>query len=236
MKTEPTSHIQPNNWAEMLDGIRIFRKSHIAPVDIVGCERLADSEVPRVFRYQILVSLQLSSQTKDEVTAAAVSNLKTNNVLNVESIATIDPVLLDKLISKVGFHNKKVVYLQQTAQILIDRHNSDVPSNLFELLALPGIGPKMAHLILQCAWGQTSGIGVDTHVHRISNRLGWVHSRTAEGTRKELEEWLPKSHWREINALLVGFGQTQCSPLRPNCDGCVLSKLCPKIMDSPKRR
>jgi endonuclease-3 len=96
-------------------------------------------------------------------------------------------------------------------------------------MALPGIGPKMAHLTMQCAWHKTVGIGVDTHVHRISNRLGWVKTKNPEETRKDLEDWLPPSHWREINALLVGFGQICCLPVKPSCTTCPVKDSCQKV-------
>ena len=114
---------------------------------------------------------------------------------------------------------------------MVDKYEGDIPKTLEELCALPGVGPKMAHLAMQCAWGETVGIGVDVHVHRISNRLRWVNTskKTPEHTRVELESWLPESYWRPINQLLVGFGQTICTPLRPRCDECTLSQLelCP---------
>lgn len=122
-------------------------------------------------------------------------------------------------------------YLKQTAKILLEKYDGDIPSNLEELCALPGVGPKMAHLALQCAWKINSGIGVDTHVHRISQRLGWVKydlKKTPEQTRMELEEWLPREYWAPINPLLVGFGQTLCLPIGPKCDDCPARHLCPK--------
>lgn len=123
----------------------------------------------------------------------------------------------------------KAKYLQQTARILVDRYGGDIPASIEELIALPGVGPKMAHICMQAAWNVTSGIGVDTHVHRIANRLRWTRQPTAnpEQTRVALEQWLPAELWSTINTLLVGFGQTVCTPLRPKCDQCEYAAECP---------
>ena len=221
----------PLNWEETFQKIKLFRLDHEAPVDTVGCERLADSPYPQIFRYEILTSLQLSSQTKDPVTAQAIANLKADpdGGLTIDNVLNMPIERLNQHICKVGFHTRKTTYLRETAKILKEKYQGDIPSTLEALLDLPGIGPKMAHLVMQCAWNETVGIGVDTHVHRISNRLGWVKTNLPEKTRIDLEDWLPKQHWREINALLVGFGQVHCKPINPECPTCPVAHLCPKI-------
>ncbi|KAL2912053.1 alpha,alpha-trehalase nth1 [Polyrhizophydium stewartii] len=224
---------QPPHWREVLDGIRAMRAQRRAPVDDMGCSQVADRAAePHVFRYQTLVALQLSSQTKDPVTAAAVASLRSHKPggLTIDSVLAMTDAELDAHICKVGFHNRKTVYLKQTAQILKDRFGGDIPRTVDDLMALPGVGPKMAHLTMQAAWGVTEGIGVDTHVHRISHRLGWTKRlATPEHTRKELEDWLPRPLWAEINHLLVGFGQTVCVPIGPRCGECAVAALCPKV-------
>jgi len=107
------------------------------------------------------------------------------------------------------------------------KYGGDIPRNVKELCMLPGVGPKMAYLCMQTAWGKSVGIGVDVHVHRISNRLGWVKTKDPEKTRKTLESWLPKEHWAEINPLFVGLGQTICRARKPLCNECKLKDLCP---------
>ncbi|KAI8927602.1 DNA glycosylase [Entophlyctis helioformis] len=223
---------QPAEWLKVYSGIKAYRASTYAPVDDMGCERIADHDPsdPRLFRYQTLTALQLSSQTKDPVTAEAMANLKAHQPggLTIDSVLAMDDKTLDGHISKVGFHNRKT--MQQTAQVLKDQYGSDIPSTVEGLMSLPGIGPKMAYLAMQVAWKTSVGIGVDTHVHRISNRLGWVKkTKTPEHTRKELEEWLPREYWGEINHLLVGYGQTVCKPIGPMCSVCPVSHLCPKL-------
>ena len=134
----------------------------------------------------------------------------------------------------MGFYTRKASNLKKVAKICLSKYNGDIPSSLEELLLLPGIGPKMAHLVMNVAWENVQGICVDTHVHRISNRLEWVSrpgtkqkTRTPEETRESLQLWLPKEEWVPINPLLVGFGQTICTPLRPRCAICTVSDLCP---------
>lgn len=117
-------------------------------------------------------------------------------------------------------HNR---YIKKAAVILRDEYDSDIPDTVAGLVSLPGVGPKMAHLCMSAAWNSTQGIGVDVHVHRITNLWGWNGSnptRTPEGTRAALESWLPKDRWREINGLLVGLGQTVCLPVGRRCGDC----------------
>ena len=104
-----------------------------------------------------------------------------------------------------------------------------------DLVKLPGIGPKMGYLALSCAWGKNDGIGVDVHVHRICQRLRFTKKpKNPEATRAQLESWLPKDKWQEINKLLVGFGQQICSAKAPNCSNCLNAPICPKDFSGEK--
>ncbi|XP_066903113.1 endonuclease III-like protein 1 [Halyomorpha halys] len=220
---------EPANWSLVLDNIREMRKDMDAPVDTMGCDVNYDLNLtPEVRRYHVLVSLMLSSQTKDEVNFAAMQRLRDHG-LTVDSILDMDDVTLGKLIYPVGFWKTKVKYIKETTKILKQKYHSDIPRTVEELCSLPGVGPKMAHLAMNCGWGIISGIGVDTHVHRISNRLGWVQkpTKTPEATRIALESWLPKELWKEVNHLLVGFGQTICKPVKPDCTFCLNKAICP---------
>lgn len=217
----------PENWEEVWDGIEQMRKKNIAPVDTLGCSSLADRTAdPKTFRYQTLISLMLSSQTKDTVTGMTMAKLREHG-LTVDNILTTKEGDLDQMINKVGFHARKAGYIKKTTQILKEKYDGDIPSTVEELVKLPGVGPKMAYLTMQVAWENSVGIGVDVHVHRICNRLGWVKTKTPEKTRMELEEWLPKTHWGPINKMLVGFGQTICVPVSPKCSLCQVNHLCP---------
>ncbi|KNF02013.1 hypothetical protein PSTG_04834 [Puccinia striiformis f. sp. tritici PST-78] len=230
----------PPRWKETYGLIEEQRKTFIAPVDTMGCDKAGDApetshlieRSERDRRLSCLVSLMLSSQTKDEVTAQATLNLRLHlkNSLTVDSLreATVEEIA--ECIKKVGFWNKKAQFIKLMADDLFLKHDSDVPKTLDELVALKGVGPKMAFLALSNAWSINLGIGVDTHVHRISNRLGWVKTNDPEGTRINLESWLPKHLYQDINHLLVGFGQVICLPIGPKCEDCYVGKiggLCP---------
>ena len=215
----------------MIENIRKVREKFPAPVDSMGCDQsLHTNDKQSDQRFQILVSLMLSSQTKDQITWAAVQKLKEAGICNPKGLIEAKEKDIEDLIHPVGFYRRKAVYLKKVAYSLEHNYNGDIPNNVKELCSLPGVGPKMAHLCMQEAWNVNSGIGVDTHVHRISARLGWVPKKgikTPEQTREALESWLPREYWREINHLLVGFGQTICTPQRPKCDKCENNVLCP---------
>lgn len=225
----------PSDWAEMYDTAKEMRlrgAARDAPVDTMGCERLAlPTASPRDQRFHTLVALMLSSQTKDTTNAAVVRRLQAELPpcgegappgLSLENVLAVEPARLNEMIWAVGFHNNKTRYLKQTAEILRDQWEGDIPDTIEGLVALPGVGPKMAHLCLSSAWGRTEGIGVDVHVHRITNLWGWHKTKTPEETRLALESWLPKDKWREINWLLVGLGQTVCAPVGRKCGDCEL--------------
>ncbi|KAK1217671.1 alpha,alpha-trehalase nth1 [Marasmius sp. AFHP31] len=235
-------HPAPENWQEVYEKIREMRKHVVAPVDTMGCDQAQSVEQnPQNKRFTTLVSLMLSAQTKDEVTDAAVSKLRTalGGTISVNGIIDADESTISEAINKVGFWRRKTQYIKQTAVRLRDDFDSEVPKTVDELCSLPGVGPKMAFLALQVAWNLNHGIGVDVHVHRITNRLGWHKppTKNPEETRLNLQSWLPKELHAEINYMLVGFGQMVCLPIGPRCNQCVLSqdKLCPSAQ-APKAR
>ncbi|WFD41620.1 orotidine-5'-phosphate decarboxylase [Malassezia psittaci] len=233
----------PKRWQEQYDLMAKQRAELITPVDTMGCEengnedRRADrgrsgpdgqqeteEEIARRLRLTTLVSLMLSSQTKDPVTAAAVYKLQTTlpNGLCLASLLETPDDVIQECIAKVGFFRRKTEYIRRVAILLRDRFNGDVPRTIDELCSLPGVGPKMAFLQMQ-SMGLNVGIGVDTHVHRISNRLGWCKTNTPEQTRLALQSWLPSEVRIAINLQLhgvvnkqmVGFGQVICVPRVP---------------------
>ncbi|KAL2115846.1 hypothetical protein VTJ04DRAFT_10101 [Mycothermus thermophilus] len=230
----------PTGWEEMYNTAKEMRlrgAAANAAVDTMGCERLAQRDAsPRDRRFQTLVALMLSSQTKDTVNAEAMRRLQTELPacapgkpvgLNLENMLAVDEKVLNELIGKVGFHNNKTKYLKQTAAILARDFNSDIPPTIEGLTSLPGVGPKMAHLCMAAenGWNRVEGIGVDVHVHRITNLWGWngaKPTKNPEETRAALESWLPKDKWKEINWLLVGLGQTVCLPVGRRCGDCEL--------------
>ncbi|NXO48152.1 NTH protein, partial [Aramus guarauna] len=220
---------EPRDWRQQLERIREMRRNRDAPVDEMGVQKCYDSSAPpQVMRYQVLLSLMLSSQTKDQVTSAAMLRLRQHG-LTVDSILQMDDATLGQIIYPVGFWRNKVKYIKQTTAILKQKYGGDIPRTVEELVQLPGVGPKMAHLAMNIAWDNVSGIAVDTHVHRITNRLKWVKKETRypEETRVALEDWLPRDLWSEINWLFVGFGQQTCLPVNPRCNECLNQDICP---------
>ncbi|KAK4874433.1 hypothetical protein RN001_013793 [Aquatica leii] len=218
---------KPEHWEEVLKNLREMRKDFDAPVDTMGCDQCPDEAAsPQDKRFQTLLSLMLSSQTKDQVTHAAMLRLREHGCSLLNILNTTDEKL-GELIYPVGFWKTKVKNIKRSSEMIRDVFNSDIPNTVDGLCKLPGVGPKMAHLCMKTAWGEITGIGVDTHVHRICNRLGWVKSKTPEETRKILEGWLPYDLWSEVNHLLVGFGQQTCLPVKPKCDTCLNNHLCP---------
>ena len=210
-KTNPTADNPPDDWEELFTRLATWRRNNEAPVDVVGCHCLADTSLePKVVRFQHLVSLMLSSQTKDATTAAAVKNLQTKLTggLTPQAVVKAGVSAVDACIDKVGFHQNKAKYVVEAASRIITEFGGDIPKTVEGLTSLKGVGPKMAFLCMQVAWDKTVGIGVDVHVHRISNRFGWAATTksTPVATQKALEGWLPQSKWRELNPLLVGFG------------------------------
>ncbi|WOL11271.1 endonuclease III [Canna indica] len=199
----------PAKWKEVFDGIQKMRLAEDAPVDTMGCEKAGIHLPPKERRFAVLVSSLLSSQTKDAVTNGAIKRLSEKCLLDADALVRTDEATIASLIYPVGFYARKAHYLKKVAEICLEKYSGDIPSSLNELLALPGVGPKMAHLVMNVGWNNVQGICVDTHVHRICNRLGWVSrpgtrqkTTTPEETRVSLEEWLPKDLWDPINPLL----------------------------------
>lgn len=175
--------------------------------------------------FRILVATVLSTRTRDPVTAAAAERLL-GAAPDPETLAGLHPEQVERLIYPVGFYHTKARLLPGLARELVRRGR--VPNRLEELLELPGVGRKVANIVLNRAWG-IAAIAVDTHVHRISNRLGLVRTTTPEATEARLMTVLPRRYWREWNELLVAHGQTVCLPTRPRCRECGVSRWCRKV-------
>lgn len=217
------------HYKDAIDRIIQMRSNRDAIVDQFGTEQLGQGE-DKVFRFQTLVSVMLSSMTKDQDTAAATKRLQSmEGGLTIPSVQSKSETDLSEIIRGVGFHNRKAVYLKKIAAILHEQYNDDIPNTLEEMVRLPGIGSKMAKIALSAGWGQVVGIAADTHVHRICNRLGWTFSKNPLQTEKQLESWLPREYWKDMNLLLVGLGQQICSAKKPQCSTCTLNDICPKI-------
>ncbi|WWC69038.1 uncharacterized protein I206_102974 [Kwoniella pini CBS 10737] len=235
-------HPAPPRWEEQYRLIEHMRKGIIAPVDNMGCDRprTVVNDDPKTLRFHMLISLMLSSQTKDPVTSAAVTTLHETlpGGLTAQSLSNATSEEIQNCINKVGFWRRKTDYIKDAAIHLLEKEDGDVPKTLEGLCELKGVGPKMAFLALQCAWNINAGIGVDVHVHRITNRLKWHKppTTTPEGTRLNLQSWLPPELHKPINPMMVGFGQVICLPVGPRCDLCLLGqkKICPSRINNVK--
>ena len=155
--------------------------------------------------YKTLVSTILSARTNDDTTIKASKRLF-KKALSIKALGELQTKTIEKLIYPVGFYKTKAKYIKQTAKIITKKYNGQVPDKRQKLMALPGVGRKTANLVLNRAFGKPA-IAVDTHVHRISNTLGWVKTKTPEQTEKELNKIIPKKYWSEINRLFVSTGR-----------------------------
>ncbi|HVN63716.1 MAG TPA: endonuclease III [Candidatus Binataceae bacterium] len=177
--------------------------------------------------FRTLISCILSLRTKDETTAPAAHRLFSCANTPGEILA-LEPKALERLIYPVGFYRTKAQVIRGISRDLIDKFGGRVPDEIDALLTLKGVGRKTANLVVTEAFGKP-GICVDTHVHRISNRWGFVRTKTPEKTEAALRRVLPRRHWIEYNGLLVAFGQTICHPTSPWCSRCPVEPMCPKI-------
>ena len=185
------------------------RGDRSAPVDAFGAEALTEEGISTAdFHYQTLIALMLSSQTKDQVVAACMTRLQGHGLSVANIMKTSDETLHQLLRGPpaVGFHNNKTKFIRKATE-MIHEQKGVVPDTLEGLVALPGVGPKMAFIVLNVAFNKPIGIGIDTHVHRMANQLRWTDSKQPEQTRKQLESWLPRPLWGDINLTWVGFGQ-----------------------------
>lgn len=207
-----------------IDGvIRILKKEyrqHKLPIVSEFSEREKDP-------FRVLISTLLSLRTKDEATAKA-SYALFKRATTPKAMLKIPQKEIEKIIYPVGFYKTKALRIRQVCQILLDRYNSKVPDDLELLLELPGVGRKTANLVMTLGYGKM-GICVDIHVHRISNRLGYVKTKTPEETEFALREKLPKRYWIVYNDLLVSYGQNHCRPISPFCSTCKIKKFCPRM-------
>ncbi len=177
--------------------------------------------------FLILISTLLSLRTKDEVTAEASKRLF-SLATTPEEMLTLSPQAIAKAIYPVGFYRKKAATLLSVCQDLKDRFNSHVPGTIEELLTIQGVGRKTANLVVTLGF-HGEGICVDTHVHRVSNRLGYVKTKTPEQTEFALRDKLPRRYWTDINTLLVAFGRRICTPISPFCSKCPVRTYCDRV-------
>ena len=193
---------------------------------------VADWRVPIVGHYrhdpyETLISCLLSLRTKDETTAAASARLF-RLARTPRAMLRVPRRTIERAIYPVGFYRTKARTILEVSSVIVERHGGKVPGTIDELLELKGVGRKTANLVVTLAF-RRYGICVDTHVHRISNRWGYVRSKTPHETEMRLRERLPRRHWRTYNDLLVAFGQNLCHPTSPWCSRCPLDGVCSRV-------
>ena len=187
---------------------------------------LAEEQETSRSPFRLLVACVISLRTKDEVTAEASKRLF-EIAPTPDRLAKLQEKRIARAIYPAGFYNTKATQLKEIGRIIRDDFEDEVPASEADLLAMPGVGRKTANLVLGLGFG-IPAICVDTHVHRISNRLGMVSTKTPEQTERSLMEVLPRDLWVPINDLLVTFGQNRCHPTSPRCTNCPLEDICPR--------
>jgi endonuclease-3 len=208
---------------------------HMAEIIRLLERELAKRELPIVTKlaeerrdpFEILISTLLSLRTKDEVTAAATERLFTLASTPAEMLRLSEKEI-QKAIYPVGFYRNKAEAIRHVCRDLIERFQSRVPDTIEELLTLKGVGRKTANLVVSLGFGG-AGLCVDTHVHRISNRLGYVRTKKPEETEFALRAKLPQEHWSRYNTLLVAFGRNTCRPISPLCSRCPVEAYCDRV-------
>jgi len=194
--------------------------------DLPAVEKIAEESQEDPF--EVLISTMLSAQTRDPVTAAASARLF-RVARTPGTMAKLTTTRIERLIYPVSFYRHKARHVKETCRILVERYRGRVPGTMAELLTLPGVGRKTANLVLILSFKSLQNICVDTHVHRISNRLGWVRTRTPEETEQALYKATANQWWPFINLYLVTWGQNVCKPVYPRCGACVIREQCPRI-------
>lgn len=177
--------------------------------------------------FKVLVATILSARTKDETTAQAVHRLF-GEIDNVAGLDKLSEEQISKLIYPVGFYRDKARHLKQLPAVLKARFAGEVPSEIDDLLQLPGVGRKTANLVRAVAF-QLPAICVDVHVHRICNRWGYIATKTPLESEMALRAKLPEEYWLNINSFVVAFGQNLCTPRKPRCVDCPIAKYCKRI-------
>jgi endonuclease-3 len=198
----------------------------IDDLELPAVEKIAEESQEDPF--EVLISTMLSAQTRDSVTAAASARLF-RAARTPRTMARLTVQRIQRLIYPVSFYRHKARHVKETCRLLVERFAGRVPATMEQLLTLPGVGRKTANLVLILSFKSLKNICVDTHVHRISNRLGWVRTRTPEETEQALYKATDARWWPYINLYLVTWGQNVCRPVYPRCGICVLRPHCPQI-------
>ncbi len=198
----------------------------IKGLELPAVEKISEEQAEQPF--QILIATLLSARTQDATTHAASTRLF-KRARTPRSMARLTVREIESLIYPVGFYRTKAEHVKACCQMLVTRFGGVVPDTMEELVTLPGVGRKTANLVLILAFNSRRNICVDVHVHRISNRLGWVRTRDPEETEQALYATAARRWWPLINLYLVTWGQNVCRPVHPRCGDCAVASRCPRI-------
>lgn len=198
----------------------------IAGLELPAVEKISEEQAEEPF--QILIATILSARTQDATTHAASTRLF-RRARGPRTMAALPVKEIERLIYPVSFYRNKARHVKACCEMLLDRFGGRVPSTMEELVTLPGVGRKTANLVMILGFKSLRNICVDTHVHRISNRLGWVKTKLPDETEQALYKATDSRWWPYINLYLVTWGQNVCRPVYPLCPQCVLVDICPKI-------
>jgi endonuclease-3 len=198
----------------------------ITGLDLPAVEKISEEQAEEPF--QILIATILSARTQDPTTHAASTRLF-RRARTPHTMARLPVKEIEKLIYPVSFYRYKARYVKACCQMLVKRFNGQVPRTMEELMMLPGVGRKTANLVLILGFKSLDNICVDTHVHRISNRLGWVQTKVPDETEQALYRTTDRRWWPYMNLYLVTWGQNVCRPVYPRCGDCVIAEDCPRI-------
>jgi endonuclease III len=195
----------------------------IGSLELPAVEKISESQKKDPF--QILISALLSARTQDATTLAASMRLFAK-ADTPQALAKLTVKQIEKLIYPVSFYRNKAVFVKDASRAIVETFGGKVPETMAQLITLPGVGRKTANLVMILAFKGKENICVDIHVHRISNRLGWVRTRTPEETEQALYKVIHKRWWPVINLYLVTWGQNTCRPVYPRCHECAISRDC----------
>jgi endonuclease-3 len=216
----------PRVSATVVDQVMRTLAREIEGMELPAIEKISAANQDDPFR--ILIGTLLSARTQDATTHAASTRLF-RVARTPRSMAALSVKQFERLICPVSFYRNKARFVKATCEVLVSRYGGQVPRTLDELVTLPGVGRKTANLVMILAFASPKNICVDTHVHRISNRMGWVATRAPHETELALYAQTEERWWPYLNLYLVTWGQNVCRPVYPRCAACALAPLCPRI-------
>jgi endonuclease III len=208
----------------MIDEIHKILKEEVKKYNVPVAELV---KLKTKSKFKTLIITILSSRTTDK-TLLKIHDRLFSKIKTMDDLRILSTKDIEKLIYPVGFYRNKAKYLKKLPEVLDKEFNGKIPNTVDGLIKLPGVGRKVANVVSVVAFGNYD-IGVDTHVHRIMNRLGYVKTKTPNETEKALRGKLPREYWKDINYILVAFGQNLCTPLSPFCSKCPVRKYCKRI-------